>query len=91
MSKFIAGGCSFTFGHELSDDEQGKIPSKKSWAASDQVQLKFAPQVVTNGNGNGNGHEKGILNARKCPECNTPVIFEEGCMKCVACGWNKCE
>ena len=32
MSKFIAGGCSFTFGHELSDDEKGKIPSKKSWA-----------------------------------------------------------
>jgi hypothetical protein len=30
--KFIAGGCSFTFGHELSDDENGKSPSKKSWA-----------------------------------------------------------
>jgi hypothetical protein len=30
--KFIAGGCSFTFGHELSDDQQGKLPSKKSWA-----------------------------------------------------------
>ena len=30
--KFIAGGCSFTFGHELSDDQQGKVPSKKSWA-----------------------------------------------------------
>jgi hypothetical protein len=30
--KFIAGGCSFTFGHELSDDQKGKIPSKKSWA-----------------------------------------------------------
>ena len=30
--KFIAGGCSFTFGHELSDDQQGKIPSKKTWA-----------------------------------------------------------
>jgi ribonucleoside-diphosphate reductase alpha chain len=54
-----------------------------------EVQLKFTPQTVTNGNGN--GHAKGILNARKCPECNTPVIFEEGCMKCVACGWNKCE
>ena len=58
---------------------------------STEVQLKFAPQVVTNGNGNGNGHAKEILNARKCPDCNTPVIFEEGCMKCVACGWNKCE
>ena len=60
-----------------------------------EVQLKFTPQVVTgengNGNGNGNGHAKEILNARKCPECNTPVIFEEGCMKCVACSWNKCD
>ena len=56
-----------------------------------EIQLKFAPQVVSNGNGNGNGHSKEILNARKCPECNTPVIFEEGCMKCVACSWNKCD
>ena len=30
--KFIAGGCSFTFGHELSDDVDGRTPSKKSWA-----------------------------------------------------------
>ena len=32
VKKFIAGGCSFTFGHELSDDVDGKVPSKKSWA-----------------------------------------------------------
>jgi hypothetical protein len=32
MSKFITGGCSFTFGHELSDDTEGKIPSKRTWA-----------------------------------------------------------
>ena len=30
--KLIAGGCSFTFGHELSDDSNGASPSKKSWA-----------------------------------------------------------
>ena len=30
--EFIAGGCSFTFGHELSDDNEGKIPSEKTWA-----------------------------------------------------------
>jgi hypothetical protein len=29
---FIAGGCSFTLGNELSDDVDGKTPSKKSWA-----------------------------------------------------------
>ncbi len=32
LKKFIAGGCSFTFGHELSDDQEGKVPSKKTWA-----------------------------------------------------------
>jgi len=32
VKKFIAGGCSFTFGHELSDDNEGKTPSKQSWA-----------------------------------------------------------
>lgn len=30
--KFIAGGCSFTFGHELSDDQNGMTPSKKTWS-----------------------------------------------------------
>ena len=29
----LAGGCSFTFGHELSDDIQGQKPSENSWAA----------------------------------------------------------
>ena len=49
MSKFIAGGCSFTFGHELSDDQRGKIPSKKSWAhglktvPSDEYKCKAHP------------------------------------------------
>ena len=56
-----------------------------------ELQLKFTPQIGGTENGNGNGHAKDILNARKCPECNTPVIFEEGCMKCVACSWNKCD
>jgi len=30
--KLIAGGCSFTLGNELSDDVDGKTPSKKTWA-----------------------------------------------------------
>jgi len=29
----LAGGCSFTFGNELSDDENGQRPSSKTWAA----------------------------------------------------------
>ena len=63
MSKFIAGGCSFTFGHELSDDEQGKIPSKKSWAHG----LKTGPSdeyICTAYPGSGNpGIARRVFNA----------------------------
>ena len=62
------------------------VGSKVQEPEGDAVQLAFTPQpVVTNGNGNGH------VPARKCPECNTPVIFQEGCQRCVSCGWNKCE
>ena len=47
------------------------------------VQLELLGRAGTNGNG--------YSSARKCPDCNAPVIFQEGCAKCVSCGWNKCE
>ncbi len=61
------------------------------------VQMAFAPEMVHNGNGH--NHENGArqgngsvpLTGRRCPDCNTPVIYQEGCLMCVSCGWNKCE
>ena len=32
-SNFIAGGCSFTYGSELSDDDKGKKPSNHAWSS----------------------------------------------------------
>ncbi len=29
-------------------------------------------------------------NQSKCPDCNGPVLMQEGCMSCPSCGWNKC-
>lgn len=76
--KFIAGGCSFTFGHELSDDEQGKIPSKKSWAYG----LKTSPSdeyLCTAHPGSGNsGIARRVFNA----VANTKDI------KCVVVMWS---
>lgn len=39
----LTGGCSFTFGHELSDDNNGKSPSSKTWAAhlSNMVEANY--------------------------------------------------
>lgn len=57
-------------------------------AESKSVQMQFVPEpIYRNGNGNGGA----LPTARKCPDCNTPVIYQEGCMTCIYCGWNKCE
>ncbi len=64
----------------------GESPGR-SQRADRAVQMKFTPEVVANGNGNGNG----LVSARRCPDCNTAVIFQEGCLMCLSCGWNKCE
>ena len=55
-------------------------------ASSQPLQFAFAPEPVpVNGNG---GYQ-----SRRCPECNAPVAFLEGCVACIdpGCGWNKCE
>ena len=70
---------------EGAGEEAGPTESKS-------VQLQFVPEPVSmyhNGNGNGNGGA--APTARKCPDCNTPVIYQEGCLMCISCGWNKCE
>ena len=46
-------------------------------------------ELLSHSGPNGNG--AGYSSVRKCPDCNAPVIFQEGCLMCVACGWNKCE
>ncbi len=33
-----------------------------------------------------------IINLRsRCPECTTPLVYQEGCYTCRGCGYNKCE
>ena len=80
--------------------ERHTYGSDGSAAPRHAVQMAFAPEIVHSGNGhsheNGNGgagRENGIvqLTGRRCPDCNTPVIYQEGCLMCISCGWNKCE
>ena len=26
----------------------------------------------------------------RCPDCNTTLAYQEGCLLCASCGWNKC-
>lgn len=36
------------------------------------------------------GVENVLLRGKACPDCTAPLRFEEGCMKCEACGYSKC-
>ena len=37
-------------------------------------------------------HVRGVndLEAQRCPECNEPLVFQEGCLICPACGFSRC-
>ena len=69
--------------------QTGEAAALPIQSGSNGVQIKL-PGEGAYGNGNGsNGHS--YQPARKCPDCNTPVIYQEGCLMSVSCGWNKCE
>ncbi|MBQ10259.1 MAG: ribonucleoside-diphosphate reductase, adenosylcobalamin-dependent [Planctomyces sp.] len=71
--------------------QTGEVAALPIESGSNGVQIKLLGEGA-NGNGNGNGSNgHSYQPARKCPDCNTPVIYQEGCLMCVSCGWNKCE
>ena len=35
--------------------------------------------------------EEVIAGEKRCPECQTGLVFREGCATCPACGWSKCK
>ena len=64
------------------------VSQESDHGESHAVQLQFVPEPMYH-NGNGNGGA--APTTRKCPDCNTAVIYQEGCLMCISCGWNKCE
>ena len=33
---------------------------------------------------------QGELPRSRCPDCSSPLAYQEGCLMCTSCGWNKC-
>ena len=47
-------------------------------------------EEVKGGNDNGNGHTS--INKSRCPDCSVgTLVFQEGCARCMECGYTKCE
>ena len=48
------------------------------------AQLRLFTRESKRSDGNGAGPQS------RCPECGSHTIFQEGCLLCTYCGWNKC-
>ena len=74
--------------HALGSTEQEKR-LKAAYAVQSSLGLPAPSDAGENG---GNGHVVQPLLAGQllCPDCNGPVLMQEGCVTCPACGWNRC-
>ena len=52
----------------------------------DAAQLKLFPSVSDRATWEINGYQP----RSRCPDCNVPLAYQEGCLLCTSCGWNKC-
>ena len=53
---------------------------------SSEAQLKLFASV----NDRANWDLSGSHPRTSCPDCSAPMFYQEGCLMCHACGWNKC-
>ena len=53
---------------------------------ADGAQLKLFP----NSKGRATWEINEYQPRSRCPDCNAPLAYQEGCLLCTGCGWNKC-
>ncbi|MEN8782509.1 MAG: vitamin B12-dependent ribonucleotide reductase [Desulfobacterales bacterium] len=56
----------------------------------DAIARVLEKRYLAETNGGGRANRKNALLGETCPECGQTISFEEGCMICHFCGYNKC-
>jgi ribonucleoside-diphosphate reductase alpha chain len=63
-------------------------------AGSRDVEAAWAGLPESNDNGaltqGASAHGNTPNERNRCPDCNGPLAFQEGCLLCSSCGWNRC-
>ena len=63
-------------------------------AGSREVEAAWPGMLETNGNGTVtqgvSAHGNSPNERNRCPDCNGSLAFQEGCLLCSSCGWNRC-
>ena len=85
--------------HEADHHPSELMPAAQQEAEATQISLFTekaqvpqvqAPQSAAFAPPQQTGSKMGGLRGNQCPECYSNLTFEEGCMKCYACGYSKC-
>ena len=65
-------------------------------AGTREVEAPWGGMIETHVNGNGASSQRASAHGNSpnernlCPDCNGPLAFQEGCLLCSSCGWNRC-
>ena len=65
-------------------------------AGSREVEAAWPGMLEGHTNGNGalpqgaSSHGNSPNERNRCPDCNGTLAFQEGCLLCSSCGWNRC-
>ena len=74
-------------------DEPAKVVQKETLEDSGSAQPALfqlaRPQGPTENGSATNGRSRGPRT--KCPDCEGALIYQEGCARCLDCGYNRCE
>ena len=63
------------------------VPGQNSLDESDSAQLGLFPSAQPSMQ----PEERSVVTGAKCPQCSGYVIHQEGCLRCLDCGYTKCE
>ncbi|MDA1189014.1 MAG: vitamin B12-dependent ribonucleotide reductase [Chloroflexi bacterium] len=87
---------SIVLARHLEKQAQGKLPSStpvKAVTAGDDTTVQpglFAASVEMNGNGASEHAARPVI-GQTCPECTAVLAAQEGCLRCLSCGYSKCD
>ena len=69
--------------HSLAQDEQQRVAQLKLFPTTNAgMSASYSGGYDDNGNNS--------LPRSRCPDCNSALNYQEGCLMCTSCGWNKC-
>ena len=74
-------------GHHLNTEGLKGIPSEQVARDGQTTQLGLFPSTQRAPSGD----SYRLPSAARCPKCSGNLIHQEGCLRCLDCGYNKCE